>query len=60
MNDLDSLIEFINEVIRACKKGDSKDGKHICLYSKSTGKLIGRHKTRASAKRQERAIKANS
>lgn len=60
MIDEDLLKQFIFETIKACKKGDSKDGKKICLYSKSTGKLLGRHRSRKSAKRQERAIKANS
>lgn len=46
-------------VIRECKKGDGEEGKSICLYSKSTGKLLGRHKNKADAHKQEAAIKAH-
>lgn len=35
-----------------------KEGKKFVLRSKSTGKVLGRHDTRAAASRQERAIKA--
>lgn len=50
--------EFIAEIIRRCKKGDGKKNKPYCLYAKSSGRLLGRHSSRASARRQERAIKA--
>jgi hypothetical protein len=35
-----------------------KVGKRFVLRSKSTGKVLGNHPTRAAAKRQEAAIKA--
>lgn len=35
-----------------------KKGKKYLLISKSTGKVLGRHSSRASAERQERAIQA--
>lgn len=44
-------------IIRPCLKRDRKGGKTICLYSKKAPrKLLGRHRSRASALRQERAI----
>lgn len=44
-------------IIRPCLKRDRKGGKTICLYSKSKPrKLLGRHKSIASALRQEHAI----
>jgi len=33
-----------------------KCGKSWCLFSKSTGKLLGKHPTRANAMKQEVAI----
>jgi hypothetical protein len=36
-----------------------KRGKKYVLVSKSTGKTLGTHSTRAGAERQERAIQAN-
>ena len=35
-----------------------KQGKHWVLKSKTTGKTLGKHKSKASAVRQEKAIKA--
>lgn len=46
-------------VIRKCKKRDidpARPGKKICLYDHRGRKLLGRHGSRASALRQERAI----
>lgn len=45
-------------IIKKCKKGDAKGDKVICLYSHD-GKLLGRHKDKASAYRQEYAIEKN-
>jgi hypothetical protein len=59
VNDRKILKLYLIEIIRRCKKGDSKDGKSVCLYSKSTGKLLGRHKSRKSAEEQEQAIHAH-
>lgn len=50
------LRSYLSEVIRGCKKGDSEEGKSTCLYAKGSGRLLGRHKNRASARRQEKAI----
>ena len=46
-------------VIRPCRKGDidPKRPKHrVCLYDRKGKRLLGRHLTRMSALRQERAI----
>jgi len=47
--------------IRRCRNRD-RDPKHpeksVCLYARSTGKLLGRHVDRPSALRQEAAIHA--
>lgn len=47
-------------VIKACARKDvdpKRPGHRICLYSKSRpGRLLGRHRSRASALRQERVI----
>lgn len=46
-------------VIRRCRKRDidpKRPGKKICLYDHQGRKLLGRHPSRASALRQERAI----
>jgi hypothetical protein len=53
------LKEYINEIIKNCRRGDSKGKKRVCLYSKKTGKLLGRHLSASSARNQERAIKAH-
>jgi hypothetical protein len=47
-------------IIRKCKKSELKKGekdKKICLISKTTGRVIGRHRSIKSAKKQELAIK---
>lgn len=46
-------------IIRKCRKSDidhKRPGHKVCLYSKRRKKLLGRHRTRKSAQRQERAI----
>lgn len=44
-------------IIKPCLKRDRKGGKSICLYSKSKPRrLLGRHRSIASARRQESAI----
>lgn len=44
-------------IIRPCLKRDRKGGKTICLYSKSKPRrVLGRHRTVSSARRQEMAI----
>jgi hypothetical protein len=44
-------------IIRPCYSGDSKPGFPICLYSKRKPRLLlGRHKNKSSALRQERMI----
>lgn len=45
-------------IVKKCKKGDAKEGKDICLYSHD-GKLLGRHKTKEDAYKQEYAIQKN-
>jgi hypothetical protein len=45
-------------VIRKCKKGDSVEGKPICLYTHDGSRLLGRHPSVESARKQEAAIKA--
>jgi len=45
-------------VVRKCKPGDAEDGKPICLYTHDDSKLLGRHPSKESAKKQEQAIKA--
>lgn len=58
--------EWLREaVIRKCKSSDITDDKPAgeqqwCLYSrKNPDKLLGRHPSKESAERQERAIQAN-
>ena len=36
-----------------------KEGKKYVLRSRKTGKVLGRHDTRAEAERQERAVQAS-
>lgn len=48
-------------MIRPCRKRDldpkrSLRSQKVCLYSRKTGKLLGRHPTTTSALKQERAI----
>lgn len=48
-------------MIRPCRKRDidpkrALSSQKVCLYSRHTGKLLGRHPTSTSALRQERAI----
>lgn len=44
-------------VIRPCLKRDRKGGYPICLYSKRKPRLLlGRHRSKSSALRQERMI----
>lgn len=46
-------------VIKPCRQRDidpKRRGHKVCLYAKKSKKLLGRHKSRASALRQERAI----
>jgi hypothetical protein len=46
-------------IIRSCKKSELKKGeldKKICLIAKKTGRVLGRHRTKKSALRQERKI----
>lgn len=45
-------------VIRKCKAGDSEEGKPWCLYTHDGSKLLGRHPSKESARKQESAIKA--
>jgi len=48
-------------IIRACRKKDidrKNPKKKICLYSHTTGKLLGRHYSKKDAQRQEAAIHA--
>jgi hypothetical protein len=50
---------IIMGVIRPCRRTDldpKRPGHRVCLYDKAGKKLLGRHKTPASALRQERAI----
>jgi len=55
---------FRAAVIRKCKPGDKDpdrpaDEQEWCLYSKSEGKVLGRHPSRDKALNQEKAIKAH-
>ena len=47
-------------IIRACRRGDidpKRPGLRVCLYTKSKPRrLLGRHRNKASAHRQEVAI----
>jgi hypothetical protein len=48
-------------IIKKCKKEDldpnrSESDQKYCLYSKSTDKLLGRHPSQESARKQEQAI----
>lgn len=46
-------------IIRPCRRSDidpKRPGHKICLYSRSKKRLLGRHRTRKSALRQERVI----
>ena len=50
-----------NATIRKCRKQDidpdrPRSEQKICLYSKDGSKLLGRHPTKESAEKQERAI----
>lgn len=45
-------------IVKKCKKGDGEEGKSTCLYSHE-GKLLGRHKSKQDAYKQEAAIKAH-
>lgn len=53
---MNNLKNYIAEIIRKCRSGDSKKGKSVCLYTKDGSKLLGRHKNKKSAKKQEAAI----
>lgn len=47
-------------IIKPCLKRDRKGGKRICLYSKSNPRrVLGRHRSISSARRQEMAIQIN-
>jgi len=48
----------LTAVIRKCKKGDAQKNKPICLYTHDGSRLLGRHPSVESAKKQESAIKA--
>jgi len=48
----------VTAVIRKCKKGDGEAGKPWCLYTKDGKRLLGRHKSKEAAHKQEAAIKA--
>lgn len=52
VRDDDVLRWFIRETIRRC-------GSKWCLYSKSKGKLLGKHDTKEEAEDQEKAIHAS-
>ena len=46
-------------IIRPCRKRDidpARRGHKICLYAKKSKRLLGRHRSKLSALRQERAI----
>lgn len=47
-------------MIKKCKKGDGKKGKKVCLYTKDGKRLLGAHKTKQDAYKQEAAIHAKS
>lgn len=44
--------------VKKCKKGDGKTGKPWCLYTKDGGRLLGAHKSKEDAYKQEAAIHA--
>ena len=51
--------KFLLGVIRACRQRDidpARPGHRTCLYDSKANRLLGRHRNRASAVRQERAI----
>ena len=53
-------VRFQLGIIKPCLKRDRKGGKTICLYTKRKPRqLLGRHRSRASALRQEQAININ-
>jgi len=46
-------------VIRPCRRTDldpKRPGHRVCLYARAGKKLLGRHRSRKAALRQERAI----
>lgn len=45
-------------IVKKCRAGDGKSGKSACLYSHE-GRLLGAHKNKQDAYRQEAEIKAN-
>lgn len=46
-------------MVKKCKKGDAEPGKPVCLYTKDGSRLLGRHKDKQSAYKQEAAIKVH-
>jgi hypothetical protein len=50
----------ITAIVKSCRKGDSKPGKKICLYTKDGKRLLGAHKSEQDAHKQEAAIHAKS
>jgi len=51
-------MQLAKELIYLCET-IKKEGSKWVLRSKKTGKVLGRHKTKSGALRQERAIKAS-
>ena len=49
---------YRDAIIRKCKSGDAEEGKPWCLYTHDGSRLLGRHPSKESALKQERAIKA--
>lgn len=43
--------------VQKCRKGDGKKGKPWCLYTKDGKRLLGAHKSKQDAYKQEYAIK---
>lgn len=47
----------VTAVVKKCRKGDGKKGKPWCLYTKDGSRLLGAHKSKQDAYKQEAAIK---
>ncbi len=53
------MLREVTAIVKKCRKEDSEPGKPICLYTKDGSRLLGRHKDKQSAYKQEAAIKAH-
>lgn len=53
------LREFIQEIVKRCRKKDKQKGKPWCLYTHDGKRVLGHHKTPEDAYAQEKAIQVS-